>query len=298
MTNKPNLFIVGAPKCGTSAMYEYLAEHPQVSMCTIKEPNFFDTDLIYKSKRLTHDEYNQLFTANNNTKIIGEASPWYLYSKSAANNIYQFNPEAKIIILLRNPIDMMYALHSELLYQGCENEVDFEKALSLESDRKLGIVKHDFSNPHESVYYHDLVTYLPQLERYFSIFGKENVKVIIFDELKNDASKVYKDVLQFLGLNTDFEINTEVVNPNKTYKFDFFRKLIMLPNNSIKSLVKIILPNQQLRIKVAQFILKSNTKIEKRKPLEIGFINKLKPIFQSDIEKLEQILNKDLSNWK
>ena len=298
MTNKPNLFIVGAPKCGTSAMYEYLAEHPQVKMCAMKEPNFFDTDLLYKSKRLTQEKYNQLFTTDNDTLVIGEASPWYLYSKSAANNIYQFNPEAKIIILLRNPIDMMYALHSELLYQGCENEVDFEKAISLETGRKAGTINHDFSNPHESVYYHDLVTYSPQVERYFNVFGKENVKVIIFDELKNDASKVYKNVLQFLGLNADFEINTKVVNPNKTYAFDFLRKLIMLPGNSIKTLVKIILPSQQLRIKVAQFLLKSNTKIEKRKPLESDFIHNLKPIFKSDIEKLEQLLNIDLSNWK
>lgn len=298
MKKTPNLFIVGAPKCGTSAMYEYLAQHPQVKMCDIKEPNFFDTDLLYKSKRLTQKQYNQLFTADNDTLVIGEASPWYLYSKSAANNIYKFNPEAKIIILLRNPIDMMYALHSELLFQGCENEVDFEKALSLEMGRKAGTINHDFSNPHESVYYHDLVTYSTQVERYFSVFGRENVKVIIFDDFKNDASKVYKSIILFLGLSTDFEINTKVVNPNKTYAFDFLRKLIMLPSNSIKTIVKIILPNQKLRIKVAQFILKSNTKIEKRKPLESDFVNKLKPIFKSDIEKLEQLLNIDLSNWK
>lgn len=292
-----NLFIVGAPKCGTSAMYEYLSQHPAIKMCDKKEPNFFDTDLHYNPQRLSIDEYEKLFHPNNETKYLGEASPWYLYSKTAAQNIFDYNPAAKIIIMLRNPYDMMYSLHSELLYQGCENELDFEKALQLEKARKQGQIKHEFSSPKESVYYRDLTHYFSQIKRYYDVFGRENVKVLIYDDLKLNSKLIIEDVLKFLGLQSISEIDTQIVNPNKTYKIDYFRKMIMLPSGFLKTVVRIIFPSQKLRIFIAQFVMKQNTKVASRTPLSESLIHSLQNEYKTEIQNIEKLIERDLSFW-
>ena len=113
--NKPNLFIVGAPKCGTTFLYHYLKQHPEIYFPDFKEPHFFGSDLIRKNGAydLSLNNYKSLF--NSDKKIIGEASTFYIFSKNAAKEIYDFNPDAKIIIMLRNLVDLAYSLHSQLL---------------------------------------------------------------------------------------------------------------------------------------------------------------------------------------
>src|SRR5882672_1680365 len=112
---KPDCFIVGAPRCGTTAMYTYLGQHPEIFMSARKEPHFFGTDL--SSPALVRDEqqYLSLFAKAQNEKRAGEASVFYLYSQRAAREIHAFCPSARIIIMLRNPVEMMYSLHSRHL---------------------------------------------------------------------------------------------------------------------------------------------------------------------------------------
>ena len=131
---KPNLFIIGAPKCGTTAKAHYLSEHPDVFMCPEKEPHYFNTDLNYKrGKSDDLEEYLNLFSGATEEKIVGEASVWYLYSKEAVRNILEFNPNAKFIIMVRNPIKMAPSLHQQLFYNGRETEKDFNKAWCLQT---------------------------------------------------------------------------------------------------------------------------------------------------------------------
>ena len=117
---RPNLFIVGAPKCGTSSLHYHLSKHPEIYMSRYKEPHFFGKDLTRLNKIFytNEKEYLSLFNIVKEEKIIGESSPQYLYSYSAPREIKEFNPESKIIILLRNPINMIYSYHSQLLYSG------------------------------------------------------------------------------------------------------------------------------------------------------------------------------------
>src|SRR5687767_1010670 len=104
--HKPNFFIVGAPKCGTTSLYEYIRVHPEVFMPDRKEPAFFCSD-FYKPRRMKEEEYLSLFREAGSAKWIGEASTWYLYSDKAREGIKAFCPDARIIIMLRNPVDMM-----------------------------------------------------------------------------------------------------------------------------------------------------------------------------------------------
>ena len=117
---KPDFFIVGAPKGGTTAMNAYLGQHPEIFIAERKELHFFGTDLDFSSPRITQEQYLSCFSEVQNEKRVGETSVWYLYSKQAAVEIKKFCPSANIIIMLRNPVDMLYSQHSQFLYNGNE----------------------------------------------------------------------------------------------------------------------------------------------------------------------------------
>jgi len=113
---KPDLFIVGAPRSGTTALYEYLRSHPDIFMCTPKEPNYFSFDMNRPRAANTEEEYLRLFK-NAHEKVAGEASVWYLYSKVAIAEIMRFNPDAKIIAMVRSPIDWFRSWHAHRFFR-------------------------------------------------------------------------------------------------------------------------------------------------------------------------------------
>ena len=136
--NKPSFFIVGAPKCGTTSLCKYLEQHPDIFIPSIKELYYFCTDSTGKKRANTLEEYLSFFEGGKG-KLCGEGSVWYLFSKEAASEIYKFNPEAKIIIMLREPVSLMYSLHSMHLANGSNEDIlDFKLALEAEEDRKQG----------------------------------------------------------------------------------------------------------------------------------------------------------------
>src|ERR671927_280038 len=151
---RPDFFIVGAPKCGTTALYVYLKAHPQIFMPFLKEPHFFGRDLSSRYGRMTLADYLALFAGAKNDQRVGEASSWYLYSRTAAREIKEFSA-ADIIVIFRNPIDMMYAQHSQLLFQRQEEIVDFKEALAAESERRQGHRIPRGSQCVESFFYRD-----------------------------------------------------------------------------------------------------------------------------------------------
>ena len=134
---KPNFFIVGAPKCGTTAMKYYLRQHPDVFMARPVEINNFIRDVDIGPKQ-TEEWYLRHFEEAGAARIIGEKSVWHLFSSTAAADIKAFNADARVLIMLRNPVDMIYALHSEFLYGGNDDIREFAQALAAEGDRRQG----------------------------------------------------------------------------------------------------------------------------------------------------------------
>ena len=227
MNKTPNFFIVGAPKCGTTALSEYLKEHPNVFMSTPKEPHYFADDMVKHRGIKKRKDYFYLFDeVKKNHLAIGEASVWYLYSKNAIENIYNYNKDVKIIIMLRKPVDMVYSMHSQHQNSQGEDEPDFEKAWNLEPERKNGkkIPKHILHVP--NLYYSEIAKYYSQLMRVYNYFPKNQVKVIMFDDFKNNTKKVYCETLTFLNL-PEFDKNEfPKINENKNFRFHFYNKLI------------------------------------------------------------------------
>lgn len=292
---RPNLFIVGAPKCGTSSMYEYLFQHPGICFSKFKEPNYFNTDRA-RRKSPSEASYLKQFSDCSEATWVGEASTWYLFSKVAAENIHCFNPDARIIIMLRDPVDTMYSLHSQNIFNGIEPERDFGKAMSLEQARHERFASGERVNV--NLFYRDVVRFSEQIERYFKVFGRDRVHVIRFDDLKTDVQSVYRKTLEFLGVDANFTPTFEIVNPNKQPKYLWLRNLVRHPPNFVRRIAKIIVPGYWTRRILVDKINLANSKTMVRDILDPDLRIQLKQEMRPEVERLEKLLGWDLSSWK
>lgn len=192
MSRIPNLFIVGAPKCGTTAMWSYLGKHPDI-FAAGKEYHFFGSDLAYRNQQRPDSQgYLAYFGQATDERYVLDASIGYLASKRAAGEIASYSPDSRIIAILRNPIDMMHSLHSELLFQGDEDVDDFAEALSLEEARQRGERIPEACQSIWALFYREVAHYSEQLIRYFDAVGRDRVHVVVFDDLKDDTAGSYR----------------------------------------------------------------------------------------------------------
>ena len=302
MPKRPNFFIVGAPKCGTTALSEYLKTHPNVYFSPIKEPHYFAEDFRQGTYSLnnywvkpveTLQEYLKLFQdVHKQHKAIGEASTTYLWSSVAVEKIYQFNPEAKIIVMIRNPVDLVYSLHSHLLFILAENERNFEKAWKLQEARQQRIhIPNSCSNTN-FLQYRSFGQIGSQLERLLEIFPANQIKIIVFDDFIKSTKDVYEDILSFLELPTDGKKVFPKVNSSKSHNF-FWVALIAKKISNPPNIIKKILEQIKAIIKVESFgfagkIIKINCHKRKTPHLEPALKQELILEFQSEVKKVEK----------
>lgn len=294
---EPNFFIVGAPKCGTTALSEYLRTHPSIFISQFKEPHYFAEDFPKYRSVDSLDAYLALFRESTEEHlVVGEASVWYLYSSVAISNIHEFNPHAKIIVMLRNPVDLVYSLHSQLLYTFDENEKDFEVAWRLQASRRMGRNISTICREPSLLQYAQVGRLGAQVERLFGIFSPIQVKAILFDDFTASTSSVYQGVLSFLEVPFDGRTDFPVINENKTHKWRWLGKLLrILPRflytyaHSIESLIGIE--------PIGRKIIEMNRRTMERRPLPLTFRRELLEEFREDVEKLSGLINRDLSSW-
>jgi len=303
--HKPNLFIIGAPKCGTTTLHYILKQHPEIFIPNRKEFSFFATDLnkeIEKNKGKlynvlsirpkTEKKYLQFFKKGNNHKIIGDISPWSFNSKNNAKNIYNFNPKAKIIIILREPTALLQSIHSQLLYTNDENIKNFQQALKMESKRKKGISIPKYTTRPSILYYSSYIQYSKIINKYFQYFNKQNIKILILDDLKNNFNKTIKDIFNFLYINPNFTPIIKNLNTNKIPKIKF------LHNPILKRIIAKLCPNR-LQVPLSNLLKILNNKKITRPQLKIKFKEKLKKKYYNEVVNTEKILNRNLRElWK
>lgn len=298
----PNLFIVGAPRCGTTALYDYLMQHTDVFMAN-REVSYFSRDL-HKESDVFHKkeksflirkekEYLELFSKAKEETILCDFSTAYLYSKVAASNIHDFNPAAKIIIMVRNPVDFMYSLHSRLCYNGVEDIEDFREALEAEGERRKG------SNIPASVVYPSSLFYVErahfrvQIKRYLDVFDRWRVRVVLYDKFRNDNENVLKDILDFMGVSNEFCFDFKEYNQNKKPRF----RLLSYFLSTVRRMSIIQLFPASMRKKIGIMLIKANTKYEPRKTLDDELINHLMIKFKNEVTDLNIMLhNRGLLN--
>lgn len=295
---KPNFFIVGAPKCGTTALNEYLKLHPEIFIVSRKEPHYFNTDIPKARGFNKLERYLELYKPCKSKHIaVGEASVWYLYSNDALDNIYQFNPNAKIIIMVRNPIDMAYSLFSQLRYNLEEDQESFENAWHLQKIRKQGKKLPILTREAKFVQYGQVCKLSKQIERAYSIFPKEQIKVIIFDDFVADTRHIYQETLSFLGLNDDGKTKFPVINESNIYNIKWLQKFIYRPPKFLAMFFNRWKPIRDITNFLVEQIKKWNSTNVKRPPLSDNFRQELADYFRDDVKKLSQLLDRDLTHW-
>ena len=293
MYDKPNLFIVGAPKCGTTSLANYLNKHPDIFIPSIKEPNFFSTDTYGDKHCASLRDYLDLYQSNE--RIHGDASTWYLFSKEAAKNISAFNAEAKIIIMLRNPVDLLHSLHSFLVYIGNEDIYSFEEALKAEPARKLGRRIPKSCKRPEALLYSEVVKFSIQIKRYFKFFDKKQIRILIFENFIKNTSKDYRDSLNFLEVDSHFVPEFRIYNQNKIIRNYRIHRFLADPPPFIKFMYSPV--HKIVRGKWNKSLRDLNTIFAARRPMPENLRENLRSKFESEIEELRELINEDLSSW-
>ncbi|MEM9806508.1 MAG: sulfotransferase [Cyanobacteria bacterium P01_A01_bin.123] len=305
--NKPDFFIVGAPKCGTTSLCYYLSQHPEIFMPEEKEPNFFNTDIVHYKRDL--EEYLNLFSDHRH-ELCGEGSAWYLYSNTAAQAIKQFNPQAKIIIALRDPVALIESLHSENMVCGYETIKDLPRAIEAEALRKNGQLAVKSATLKQRWYCHDwylyrnVAAFSNQVKRYLEHFDHENIHFVIFDDLCKDTRGEYKRLLQFLGAeNTDFEPEFDIQRSNRQVKYSRFYSFFAAPPDSLIRFIRRITPNvlKPVISKLGWQIISGAKRVltipKARQSNDLTFRTQLKQQFESEVMQLSKLLNRDLTHW-
>ncbi len=293
-TRRPDFFIVGAPKCGTTAMDRYLKQHPEIFVPEAKELHYFGRDLVLNRHRDTLEEYLARFEGGADARRAGEASVWYLWSRTAAREIKDFEPEARIIIMLRDPVEVMYSQHSQAIINGLGDEdiLDFAEALAAEPDRAAGRRVPKVCTFADGLRYREIVRFTGQVRRYFEVFGRERVHVILFDDFKADVAATYRELLTFLEVDPSFEADLEVINANQVVRSQKLRKAQRLIPTRLKGLV----PTGP-RKAISGAINRMNIDYQKRKPMDPDLRAQLKAELAGEVEALSELLGRDLTHW-
>ncbi len=249
----PDFFIVGAPKCGTTAMYHYLRQHPQVFMPDRKEPHYFSLDVRVPGAIRNPADYHALFEPAGAHAVVGEASVSYLGSRAAAHGIHAARPDARIVVMLRDPGDARESFHAQMVYECLAEHDDLDRAMAIQAEARELILAHK-GVPYV---YEELLRFDEQVARYESLFGAGQVHVIRYGDLSSDPGRVYEDCSRFLGLDAVFEPRFEVINARKRARSASLQRLLKRPPPVLARLRGQLPP--RVRSVVAETLLRLNT---------------------------------------
>ncbi len=308
----PDFFIVGHPKCGTTALYEMLHRHPQVFMPDFKEPWFFADDMRPRFQPArsgtvpeTLEDYLQLFTAAAPQQRVGEASSSYLRSRRAADRIAQLRPDARIIAILREPASFLRSLHMQMLHDHIETKRDLWEAIRLEPARREGRRIPRRSHLPQMLLYSDHVRYVEQLRRYHAAFPRDQVLVIIYDDFRADNEATVRRVLRFLGVVDDAPVELVEANAStreiRSQQLDDLVSAVSVgrgpASRAAKALVKSLLP-RELR-KRALSATRRKLVFTRPRPPDEQLTGELHARFRDEVEALSAYLDRDLlSLWR
>ena len=319
----PDFFIVGAPKCGTTALHTYLSVHPEIYMAS-EELHFFGSDLeefwnrpdgagraamtaSSSVGRPEPAEYFGAFAGTDWAACRGERSNWYLWSRRAAAEIHEYNPRAKIIAMLRNPVDFLASLHSQYLRDQIEDIESFEEALAAEADRRAGkrIPPHNSRTYPWRLFYIEVARFHEQLTRYFAVFDPEQIYVILYDDFAVDTLGSYQGVLAFLGVEPTFAPpELPVINPNKRNRSRNLQRLVWQmedPRSRLRRIGTRVIPYHGARSallrSVPSAMRRFNSVEVPRPPVNSGVRMRIIQDLRDEVLKLEDLLERDLTHW-
>ena len=289
----PNFFVVGAQKCGTTSLYYYLDQHPDIFMSPVKEPHFFDYDegeapvfggpSVPPPEIASMGEYEALFEGVEDEVAVGEASPTYLYLPGTADRLRRHAPGARVIAVLRDPAERAYSAYLHTVRSGREPLDDFSRALREENGR----IRDGW---HPLFHYRSRGFYHGQIERYLRAFGGDRVKVYLYEDLRDEPLRVLRDAFRFLGADASF-------TPNMSTRYNASG---VPRNRAVSAVVKRANALTPTLKKVLPFAVRQRIKgrlFAKAPPLGQDDRRELVEGYRGDILKLQGLLGRELSGW-
>jgi hypothetical protein len=302
MIRKPDLFIVGAPKCGTTAMSHYLGSHPDIFMGR-KEMHHFGADLHFGPGFYRRDlaAYLAEFAGAGRRALVGEASVWYLASTSAAKEIKAFNPDAKIIIMLREPSEAIYSLYAQFLFDGNEWLPTLEAALAAEPVRQTGKMLSRETYLAQGLCYRQSVRFADQVSRYLEAFGSAQVRVVLLEELAANREAAGRALLAFLGADPrQCPGPLKNLNGAKTVRSRSLRLLqqdARLRSGILALRPWLPRPLFSLMQKADAGMRSLNSASRQRPAMPPELRSRLRAEFAPEVERLGRLLGRDLTHW-
>jgi hypothetical protein len=301
----PDFFIVGQPKSGTTALHDMLRRHPQVFMPASKEPWFFAEELHLRPPPRpdgipeTLQEYCALFDAAGPDQRVGEASPLYLWSRTAAAEIAAVRPDARIIAILREPASLLRSLHTQFVQTYVEDEADFRSAMELEGSRREGrnLSRHTYWPL--ALQYSDHVRYVEHLARYRAAFSAEQMLVLIYDDFRRDNAAIVREVLRFVEVDDTSPIEMIEANPTVGVRSQRLHELVHAVavgrgpvSRGVKAAIKAASPRGFRRD--ALYATQRRLTRAERPPPDEEFMEELRRRFRGEVEALSEYLDRDL----
>ncbi len=301
----PDFFVVGHPKCGTTALHEMLKVHPEIYMPDRKEPWFFAEELHDSTPPRpegtprTLTEYSTWFTGAGPGQIVGEATAYYLWSRNAAANIAEVNPQARIVAILREPASFLHSLHLQLLEIYTEVETDLERALELEADRRTGRSIPRYTYFPRMLMYSDFVRYAEQLQRLHDVFPAEQVKVLIYDDFRADNAGTVREVRRFLGVDDSGPVVALEANPTVRPRSQMLNELVHAVgvgrgpvSHAVKETIKAVTPAGPRRLALQG--LKRRAVFAPALPPDESVMRRLRIRYKHEVAAASEYLQRDL----
>lgn len=294
MQRKIDFFIIGAPKCGTTSLFDYLRQHPEVFLPQAKENRFFVEDEYYEQGE---QFLNSFYKGLRSERVVGGALTELMHCHYAAERLYKYNSQFKLIAMLRNPIDRAYSEYWFARRNGWERCKTFEEALEKEPARRNGnyVEKASLAYLAHGHYYE-------QLDRYLQIFGRSNLFVILTEDLNSRADEVVRSILMWLGVEPDCSTINLAKRSNEAGmpRSMWLQRTLMSYDARYKRFAKKITTPEMRYIlnRLIERLLRKNLQPFTYPPMQPATRVRLVDYFAPHNRKLSQLIGRDLSHWQ
>jgi len=291
---KPDCFVVGAPKCGTTSLYYYFSQHSEIFLLP-KELHFFCNDLHFSNPQCSEERYKLELQKATNQSLIADVETYNLCSKNAAQNIYQMNPDAKIIIMLRNPVRFLQSLHAQHRVNGSQPIVELAQAYDQGGINSLA---HHHTSALELYNYQEMANFLPQVKRYYDHFPKRNIKVLLLENIQADTRSELNEVWRFLKLEAPQSLDLATQNKRKTISNYKLYSWIKSGKGLGKKIGKAVFRNSSKRKAFKEKLLSRFLQETNRKEaIEPQLYSRIFDEYEQDFDTLAKITGVDFSPW-
>jgi hypothetical protein len=296
---KPNLFVAGFAKCGTTALHQYLSTHPNVHVCFPKEPHYFIEDDWRRRPAKTEAQYLQLFTgASKDARVFVDASALYIYSPQALRRIRAFNADARIIVMIRHPVDMLASFHRYSCRMFVEDVENFEDAWNLQTARAKGNNLPEGCEFPILLQYENLGRVGKHVAELLDIWPRAQVKVVFFEEFVKAPLEHYRDILEFIGIPYDGRTEFPKVNEGGTWKSRLTGRIMLSAwPLVIKLASRVHVVGGHRGPRFWMFLWGLNTARDERVAMDPRFRRRLIDVFRDDIRLLSATTDRNLDHW-